>query len=195
MYDPFALPPTDLIPLEGYHVILRGEQPGIYQLEARLILPDSREINFPFVRMRDAKSIKNRLGDTNQLLIAGKRDYFGVYMNEQSKAIRDAAVSWLGASGYSLDKNVPTQPGNIMNPSTKNRPKCNLFVTHISNSVGATTPYFARWGNVFGVSLIPGIPSAPIAKFDWFQNPETNIDIDPAGWHFLADSISISRII
>ena len=180
MYDPFALPPTDLIPLESYHAILRGEQPGIYQLEARLILPDSREINFPFVRMRDAKSIKNGDDDENPLLKAGQPDYFGVCSNDTSKYVWNAAVQWLGSALYAQTASMVTEPGNFMNPKTSGSPKCNLFVTHLANSVGARTPYFVRkkWG------ILTGIPSAPIARDDWFTNPELNIDLDIPGWRY-----------
>lgn len=185
MYDPFHMPATELIPLEGWREPLRGEQPGIYQLEARLDLSDGRTIKFPFVRMRNARSIKNGDGDENPLLKAGQPDYFGVCDNDISKNVRDAAVIWLGDTGYSGTQDINTKAGDPNNPSTKGSPKCNLFVTHISNSVGASTPFYTRFGRVRG-TIIPSfsVPAAPAAREDWYTNPELDVDLDGPGWKF-----------
>lgn len=84
-----------------------------------------------------------------------------------------------GATAYARDKIVPIKPFELMSPPIKDRPKCNIFVTHIANQAGADTPYF--WRQKFGI--IPLI-SAPIAKDDWYQEPEANIDLDHPGWNY-----------
>ncbi len=152
-----------------------GENSGIHQMRAVLILPNGEHIYYPYLRMRDAKSIRDSEGTPNELLRAGQPDYFGVCLGLLSKAIRDKAVSWLGSTQYAADQQVTIMPGAIWNPNTKRSPKCNIFVTHVANSVGAYTPYyFRRWF----------IPTAPIAKDDWYTEPELNINLDPAGWAF-----------
>jgi hypothetical protein len=167
--------------LTGAHRSVRDLEPGIYQLKAVLVLPDATQIDFPFVRMKHARSIKNKDGTANPLLKAGKPDYFGICANSLSKSVRNKAVDWLGATGYAARKNVEIEPGYLFNVSTNGSPKCNIFVTHIANQVGATTPYFYR--KKFGFST-PFV-SAPIAKDDWYPNPEINIDIDSPGWYYL----------
>jgi hypothetical protein len=152
--------------------------PGIFQLQAVYSFPDGTKIPIPFLRMGDGKAIQNgdRQPKTNEKLKAGQPDYIGVCRNELSLKLRKEAVRWLGSEAYAKAKQVPIKSGYIYNPNTKDAPKCNIFVTHLSNRVGATTPYFyRRWGIV---------PAAPIAKHDWHLDPEKNVDLDPAGWHY-----------
>ncbi len=179
--------PLELRAIEGEHKSVAGMNCGIYQVKAVLILPDATMIDFPFVRMRDARSIKNRDGDPNPLLRAGQSDYIGICKDATSKAVRERAVTWLGATGYSLGANVPILPGDPDNPVTRGASKCNIFVTHIANQEGATTPYFRRIGRTgskpWQVSL--NVPAAPMAKEDWNQEPEDNVDLDAPGWFFL----------
>ncbi len=188
IYDPGHFDPANPLmplPLKGPSKTVSGMNGGIYQLKAVVVLPDSSIFEVPFVRMRDARSNVDSGGNQNALLIAGQPDYFGIYENLLSQSVRNAAIPWLGATGYNEDADVPIEPGaNFFNASTKGKPKCNLFITHLSNSIGATTPYFNR--KRFGIPTPQS--SAPIAKHDWYQNPEVNIDIDPDGWNFLADA-------
>ena len=179
--------PLELRAIEGAHKSVAGMNCGIYQVKAVLILPDATMIDFPFVRMRDSRSIKNRDGDPNPLLKAGQPDYIGICKDATSMAVRVRAVTWLGATGYSLRANVPILPGDPDNPVTRDASKCNIFVTHIANQEGATTPYFRRIGRTgakpWQVSL--NVPAAPMAKEDWNQEPEDNVDLDAPGWFFL----------
>jgi hypothetical protein len=181
IFEPNPLDPLNPLALKGAHRSVSDRLPGIYQLKAVLLLPDATQIDFPYVRMRDARSLKNSGNVPNPRLFAGQPDYFGICANPLSKAVRNKAVEWLGATGYAAANNIPIEPGNIFNPGTTGSPKCNIFVTHIANQVGATTPYFnrIRWG------IPTPQTSAPIAKWDWYSNPEVNIDIDYPGWHYL----------
>ena len=160
---------------EGDFPTMEIPEPGIYQLQAVYSFPNGQQVEFPFVRMRNAKSITNSKGDKNILLKAGQPDYFGVARNDRSVFVRDAAIRWLGSTVYSKDNPMVTDSSSLYNPDTKGRSKCNLFVTHISNSVGATTPYYVRWAFV---------PTAPLAREDWFREPEQNVDLDDPGWLF-----------
>lgn len=176
--------PLQSLAIEGTHCSASQQYPGIYQLKAVLVLPDATQIDFPFVRMRNTKSMENGEGDANPLLAAGQPDYYGICPNPLSKAVRDEARKWLGSTAYAVGREVPIDPGYLFNVSTAGDPKCNIFVTHMANQVGATTPFFYRkkWG-----ITVPFV-SAPIAKVDWHKNPEDNIDLDPSGWHYLDNS-------
>ena len=171
------IPGWEELPYEGKHVALMPSMSGIYQLQARLLLPGGIPVEFPFVRLRNAKAIVNGKDIANNLLKAGQPDYFGVCLNAQALAVRDGAVPWLGSTAYRKDANwVATDPSSVLNPDTRKSPKCNIFVTHVANQVGAATPYFQRYGGL--------VPSAPIAKDDWYTEPEGNIDLDGPGWRF-----------
>jgi hypothetical protein len=98
--------------------------------------------------------------------------------------VRKKALTWLGATGYAVENEVPMKPGYTFNVSTKDAPKCNIFVTHIANQVGAATPYYFRHKFGFQTPFV----SAPIAKYDWYKNPEDNIDLDLPGWNYLHDA-------
>ena len=160
---------------EGDFETMEISDPGIYQLQAVLSFSNGQQVEFPYLRMGDAKSIKNGDGIENSLLKAGKPDYFGVARNDRSVFVREEAIKWLGSTKYNIDAQVVTDPDTIFQPSTKKSPKCNLFVTHISNRMGATTSYWVRWNFVH---------AAPIAKDDWFTNPEKHLDLDADGWGF-----------
>lgn len=187
IFQPNPDNPLNPLALTGAHRSVTSLHPGIYQLKAVLVLPDASTIDFPLLRMRDGRSIKNSEDVTNPLLKAGKPDYFGICTNPLSKAVRNKAVEWLGDTGYAKVKDVAIEPGNIFNASfsTAGSPKCNIFVTHIANQVGATTPYFnrIRWG------IPTPQTSAPIAKGDWYTNPEANIDVDPPGWNYVDTAV------
>jgi hypothetical protein len=167
-------PPDDLD--SRAFAYLRSD-PGIFQFQAVYSFPDGTKIPIPYLRMADGKSIQN--GDlvpkTNDKLKAGQPDYIGVCRNDLSLKLRNEAVRWLGSKAYNFEGKVSIQGGNPFNPNTKNRNKCNLFVTHLANRMGAVTPYFYR-------KLV--LPTAPIAKDDWHLNPERNVDLDPPGWFF-----------
>ncbi len=173
----------DAKPYEGTRLALQSRYAGIYQLQARMVLPAGDEIEFPFVRLRDAKSIVDSGGTANLLLVAGQPDYFGVCTGQTAMNVRNTALPWLGATAYARDKNVPIKPFELMSPSTDRSPKCNIFVTHIANQAGAETPYY--WRKKFGA--IPLI-AAPIAKYDWYQEPEANIDLDHPGWNYIGNA-------
>jgi hypothetical protein len=128
--------------------------------------------------MGHAKGMKNSHHIPNALLKAGKPDYIGVCPNEVSFRLREMAVNWIGRTEYALINNVTTQEGlTFWNANTKNKWKCNIFLTHLANRVGATTPYYYEyWGRM---------PRAPVAADDWHLNPEKHIDLDGPGWHFL----------
>lgn len=158
---------------EGDWPTIEVADPGIYQLQAVLSFPNGQQVEFPYLRMRNAKSINNSRDVENELLKAGQPDYFGVVRNDRSIFVRDAAIRWLGSTAYSKDSPLITDPGSLYNPGMKGKSKCNLFVTHIANSVGATTPYYTRWSFV---------PTAPLAREDWFGEPEQNVDLDSPGW-------------
>ncbi len=162
-------------PYEGDFVTMVVSQPGIYQLQAVLLFPNGQKVEFPYTRMRNARSIKNGDGIENPLLKAGKPDYFGVARNDRSIFVREEAIKWLGSVKYAVTEQVITDPDTITQPSTIGSPKCNLFVTHLSNRVGATTPYWVRWNFMH---------AAPIAKDDWYSNPEKHVDLDGPGWSF-----------
>lgn len=166
--------------------IISIDDPGCHQIRALVTLDDGRKVEFPYLRMRHARSIRNSRNVDNPLLKAGQPDYLGVAENPLSLNVRNRAVEWLGSAKYRKAVNVPTQPGHQFNPDlgiTPGRPdgspKCNVFVTHIANQAGAATPYFYRIKYVF-----LKIPSAPIARDDWHDDPEKHIDLDPYGWSF-----------
>lgn len=163
---------------DSWSLAYLSSKAGIFQLQAVYLFPDGTKIPIPYLRMADGKNIQDGADppNTNFNLKAGQPDYIGVCRNELSLNVRDQAVRWLGSTAYAQREQVSIKAGYIYNPDTKGANKCNLFVTHISNRVGATTPFFYRhWGIV---------PTAPIAKEDWHLDPEKNVDLDPPGWFF-----------
>jgi hypothetical protein len=126
--------------------------------------------------MGHAKGMKNSNHFPNALLKAGQPDYIGVCPNEVSFRLREMAVNWIGRTDYAFRNNVTTQAELLSwNPDTSRTWKCNLFLTHLANRVGATTPYWHEWVIV---------PRAPRAGEDWHDEPEKHVDLDGPGWHF-----------
>ena len=167
-------PPDDL---DSRHFAYLRSEAGIFQFQAVFSFPDGTKVPIPYLRIADGKSIENKDSVSNKRLKAGQPDYIGICRNAKSLDVRTEAIKWLGSTKYAADKQVSVKAGNPFNPDTKNRPKCNIFVTHISNRMGATTPYYYR-------KLV--IPTAPLAKPDWYPNPERNIDLDGPGWIYRA---------
>jgi len=161
---------------QGDYAAAQPPPPGIYQLQAVMEFTNGGKVEFPFVRLRNARSIRNSKDVENVLLKAGQLDYFGVVPNGEALAVREQAIRWLGSKTYKKTAWVITDPDWPFNPDTSNRSKCNLFVTHVANRAGARTPYFTRWA---GFSI-----SAPLAREDWFGEPEQNVDLDAPGWKF-----------
>jgi hypothetical protein len=158
---------------------------GIYQIQALIKFSDGTKIPVPYLRMRDAKAIKNGDGLENSSLKAGQPDYVGVCWNQLSLDLRDEAIRWLGRTEYAKAARVPVEPFNPFNPSTKDRDKCSIFLTHLANRVGAETPYFYRKSKKHWLSNITNvIPAAPVARDDWHLEPELNIDLDEPGWMY-----------
>ena len=161
----------------GYQGIISNVEPGVFQFRVVWVFSNGNQIEFPYVRRRDSRSIKN--GDqiplANELLKAGALDFFGVAENEISFKLWKKAKSFLGSTRYSFDQEVETQFDNLLSPSLKNSNKCNIFVTHVARSVGATTPYFYLWGLS---------PHAPIARDDWYSNPGEHIALESYGWKY-----------
>jgi hypothetical protein len=157
--------------------IISNVEPGVFQLRAVCAFPNGGDVVFPYVRMRDSRSIKN--GDqeplANDILKAGALDCFGVAENELSLKIWKKAKSFLGSTRYAFNQEVETDFDNFFSPSLKSRNKCNIFVTHVAKSVGATTPYFY----LHGIS-----PHAPIARDDWYSNPGEHIKLEEYGWKY-----------
>ena len=129
-------------PYEGNGPIMTSADAGVCQLEALLVLPNGSQVEFPYVRMRDARSIEDSTFTTNDLQQAGSPDFFGVTSNQISLDIRNKAVKWLGSVQYGFTKQIEVDFDNMFSPDMRNADKCNLFVTHTARSVGATTPYF-----------------------------------------------------
>lgn len=151
-----------------------SRQAGIYQLQALLVLPNGLEIELPFVRMRNAKSIKDSLDTENLLQKAGAPDFFGVTFDDKDIAIRNKAMSWLGSTQYRFRVDVKVDPTSWTNPDMYRRDKCSLFLLHVANTSGAPAPFYIRYG---------AIPYAPLAREHWHRNPEDHgMDLDVAGW-------------
>jgi hypothetical protein len=160
-------------PYEGKHLALSFRNAGIYQLQALVIFPNGTKIELPFVRLRDAKSIKDSLKKENMLQKAGAPDFFGVTYDKADQKIRDTAVSWLGSKKYRVDVQVKVDPLALFNPALMGKDKCTLFLLHVANTSDAPVPYYIRYGTV---------PYAPLARQDWYSNPEEYVDLDAAGW-------------
>ena len=150
---------------------------GVFQLDAIIHLENGLEIEVPYVRMQNARSIQDGSPEPqiNELLKAGTLDFFGVSSNQTSLDIRNKAVTFLGSTRYSFDKQMEVDFDNLFNPTMKDRNKCTIFVTHISRSVGATTPYYYT----YWVS-----PHAPRARQDWYSSPGEDIQLEPYGWKY-----------
>lgn len=149
---------------------------GIFQVRAVLTPPDADPIYFPAVRMRDATNPIDSLGSKKKILTAGQPEYFGVVNEQKSLDVRNKAVSWLGSLQYAREANVSMVGALIppqRNPSTQGSDKCNIFIAHVIGSVSAPVPYYTRWN--FAVSL-------PLARADWFSEPEENVDLDAYNW-------------
>lgn len=148
---------------------------GIFQARCEITLPGGAKVYIPYLRNRNARSIKNGDGDANENLKAGKPDYVGVANFEDSLTLRNAAVGWLGSTAYAKKKQVKHDPNSITNANTFNLPKCNIFVSHVAIASGFPVPYFYT-------KII--VPNCPRARQDWFDNPEENVNLDLAGWKF-----------
>lgn len=156
----------------------RIEEPGIYRFDAQINFPDGTKITAPYLRMKHAKGRFNSkpVREPNPHLEAGQPDYIGVCPNIVAFNVRQRAINWIGSTKYAKANQVGVVPDLFaLNPPMKDRNKCNIFVTHMANWSGATTPYFYR-------HII--IPTAPIARGDWHTDPEKNIDLDGPGWRF-----------
>jgi hypothetical protein len=178
-------PPHDLNSRQFAYI--KPEFPGIFQFRAVFNFPDGTKIPAPYLRMAHAKGRFDGSSprDPNLHLEAGQPDYLGVCRNELSLKLRNEAIRWLEKTDYSYESRVPINPGWPYNPSTFRKNKCNLFLTHLSNRVGANTPYFYRRSKKHWItSLFSLIPSAPLAREDWHLNPERNIDLDGPGWYY-----------
>jgi len=163
--------------------------PGIYQIQALFKFPDGTKIPVPYLRMADAKAIINGNNEKNALLKAGQPDYIGVCRNELSLKLRDEAIRWLGRTDYAWEAKVSVKPGSLFNPSTWKKNKCNIFLTHLANRMGAETPYFYRKSKKhWYANIVSLIPSAPLARDDWHLDPELNIDLDLPGWLYSGEN-------
>ncbi len=163
---------------------------GCFQVRALLLFPDDSFVEFPLTRMRDGRSIQDSTPLTNPLQQAGSPDFFGVAPNAISLSVRNKAASWLGATNYAKVNNVPIEPGNLLNPNMTNSDKCTVFLTHVSITAGAACPFYYLYGLR---------PYAPVARDDWFSNPEVHVDLDASGWKHSAGTgtagISPGRVI
>lgn len=149
---------------------------GIFQIRAKVTLPGNEVVHIPYIRMRHARAIRNSRDDDNPHLKAGEWDYVGVARNAACKALRDSAVNWLGSVTYAKDDNhVVTDPYSLYNPNTNNKSKCNLFVAHVAVQAGFPVPFYFR-------KLI--VPTAPLAREDWYTDPEDHVDLDAYGWKY-----------
>lgn len=154
----------------------RIDEPGIYQFDAQINFPDGTKITAPYLRMKHAKGLTDGNDISNPLLKAGKPDYIGVCPNQLSYNLRQMGVEWIGRTEYSNANHVTIDWGwTKWNVSTKGKPKCNIFLTHIANRVGATTPYYRDYQL---------IARAPAAWGDWHKNPEEHVDLDAPGWRY-----------
>lgn len=168
-------------PYEGAHVALRSKFPGIYQLQALMVLPTGDSIEFPFVRLRDDKSIQNSADPpvANPLQKAGSPDFFGIAKSHGEIQLRDKARAWLGSRQYSREADIVANPTSSDEPSVhwskslKGADKCNVFVAHVANTSGSPVPYWKLYGVFF---------YAPIARDDWFKQPGEHIDLERKGW-------------
>ncbi len=180
-------------PYEGNNPTITPAEAGVFQFEALLTFPNGNEIEFPYVRMQDARSIKDSsvIPLLNALQQAGSPDFFGVTSNQLSLEIRNKAVKWLGSTKYSFNKNVEVDFDSLWNPDMTNKDKCTLFVTHVSRSVGATTPYYY----IYHLAL--PVPHAAPAREDWYNNPGDHIHLADYGWSYgnPVTSIEPGRVI
>lgn len=147
---------------------------GCFQVRAALANGVSI-IPLQAVRMRDATNAINSLDVKNPKLAAGQPEYLGVANCDVAQRVRLGAVSWLGSTKYSNAVNLKTNESALINPSLKDTNKCNIFVTHIANSNFATTPF---WYYKF-------LPRPPIARDDWYSDPEIHVDLDGPGWNYI----------
>jgi hypothetical protein len=158
---------------------------GCYQVRASVSHDLEYSVEIPAVRMRDATNAINADDVKNPKLAAGQPEYLGVANNNTAESVRNGAVRWLGSTAYSLVKNVETRPGWIYNADTTDANKCNIFVTHVANANTAPTPY---WYYKF-------LPRAPIARDDWYSEPELHIDLDGPGWNYIGTWIPILPVV
>lgn len=102
---------------EGNFLTMEIPEPGIYQLQAVYSFSNGQQVEFPLLRMGNAKSIKNGDGIENPILRAGKPDYFGVSRNDRSVFIREEAIKWLGSNKYGVSEQVVTDPDTTFQPT------------------------------------------------------------------------------
>jgi len=154
---------------------------GCYHLQLEITLPDSSQIDMPYTRRWNARSIVDSDFVAAASGRAGAPDYFGVANDSVAMDIRDRARAFLGSTQYrkaALIVTNPYPPGDMWNPNTINYPKCNIFVTHVSNCVGNWTPYWRR-NMVFC--------AAPLAREDWFTDPSEHVDLNAHGWPYCGE--------
>lgn len=177
-------------PFEGTHLSVHSRYPGIYQLQARMVLPEGQEIEFPFVRLRDDRSIADSSVPprVNPLQKAGSPDFFGVANGSEKILLRNSARSWLGSIQYRRGAHVDIYPGSATNPSMIDADKCTTFLLHVGNTSGMPVPFYWRYAGL--------VAYAPLAREHWYHDPEKMTpDLDTSGWKHIgysAPQISIS---
>jgi hypothetical protein len=156
-------------------------QAGIYEVKARITSSGSN-IEIIFDRNQDALHGANSDGVFNEHLRAGKPDYYGVSSSDGQIRLRNSAKSWLGSIVYARTTHIDIDPVWPNNPDLTGAPKCNIFVFHRcneSNNLATWIPGFQR------LDILPFpryVLVAPMAREDWWDQPEENIDLDVHNW-------------
>ena len=155
------------VPMEGTfvwpyfsHVATNG---GIYTAKAMLTIGNmSRE---SYLSPLTNHSYSSQPGDPV--------GHFGIASSAHQLLLREAAVSWLGDTDYSLKGRISSQFGFSNLIPTKW--KCSLFVAHTATRIGQTVPVLHH--GQYGISSYP--PSAN----DWATGAPIS------GWRFLGTGL------